>query len=596
MTHSLPRVVPNAFRSLWIAGPIFDKELRVSSRRRRNYILRFAYLAILTACLALVWISMVRLPTPGLQMVSRMAEAGKAIIAFIIWFQFVGTQVVAAIMLSTSISDEIQGRTLGALMTTPISSFQIVLGKFLSKLLQLLLLLAISLPLLAIVRVFGGVPWGYVVSSLLITLTTVLLAGSVSIFFSIFNKQAYTVIIATILTFAVFFALVPLFAAFAHKSILGNWPDSDFMGIMLSPNPYVMMFANTINMLEPRAVGRVPGFIWPIHCTIILVVSMVVLLLAVIFVRRVALSQAVGGAHTSRRVRRGQRTAGPAMDEYQSSAVRLRRVKGPVVVWRELRTPLIGRRKLLSYIMIFLALVMLIISYGLFAREDLLDKRDTHISYAIVFLCLGALLGIVMPATSICSERESRSWPLLLSTTLTDWQIMGGKFIGVLKRSFVGWFLLIGHVTFFTLVGFIHPVGLLQTAILIAWLSVFAAGAGLYFSTVFRRTTTAVIANLLLAAFLWLLMPVLLGVVAAGTAELRQWLGLYIDTNPFVQMGCIMHGTSGAGSLKSYNWAGLSDRSAGAATLWMLCCFVTYGLVGLLLLWRAKCRIRRSVF
>jgi len=50
-----------------------------------------------------------------------------------------------------------------------IGRFQIVAGKLLSKLWQKLILLAISLPLLAVVRVFGGVPWDYVLSSLAVT-------------------------------------------------------------------------------------------------------------------------------------------------------------------------------------------------------------------------------------------------------------------------------------------------------------------------------------------------------------------------------------------------------------------------------------------
>ena len=36
----------------WLTGPIFGKELRVSSRRRRNYVLRFVYLMLLTGFLA----------------------------------------------------------------------------------------------------------------------------------------------------------------------------------------------------------------------------------------------------------------------------------------------------------------------------------------------------------------------------------------------------------------------------------------------------------------------------------------------------------------------------------------------------------------
>ncbi len=194
----------------WLTGPIFDKELRVSSRRRRNYVLRFAYLAFLTTLLVLVWIEVIEYHDSNLYRMSRLAEAGKIIIACTVWFQFCVTQIVAVIMLSSSISDEIYNRTLGLLMTTPISSFQIVMGKLFSRLLQLILLLAISLPLLAIVRVLGGVPWGYVVSSLCVTLTTILFVRSLSLFFSIFTRRAYVAIIVTCLTIGVLFALLPL--------------------------------------------------------------------------------------------------------------------------------------------------------------------------------------------------------------------------------------------------------------------------------------------------------------------------------------------------------------------------------------------------
>ena len=188
----------------WLTGPLLDKELRVSSRRRRNYVLRFAYVFFLTIFVAIVWLSVVKYQGTAAYQRSRMGLAGKTIITTIVTFQFIATQLIAIIMLSTSISDEIYHRTLGVLMTTPITSFQIVIGKLFSKLLQLILLLAISLPLLAIVRIFGGVPWDYVLSSLCITLTAVIFAGSLSLFFSIRNRRAYVVIIKPFLLWVFF--------------------------------------------------------------------------------------------------------------------------------------------------------------------------------------------------------------------------------------------------------------------------------------------------------------------------------------------------------------------------------------------------------
>jgi len=184
----------------WLTGPIFDKELRVSSRRKRNYTLRLIYVILLTFFITIVWLSMVKSEGSSAYQKSRLALAGKTIVSTIVTFQFIATQVIAVIMLSTSISDEIYHRTLGLLMTTPIGSFQIVMGKLFSKLLQIILLLAISLPMLAIVRIFGGVPWNYVLSSLCITLTAVIFAGSLSLHFSINDRRAYVVIIKTVVT------------------------------------------------------------------------------------------------------------------------------------------------------------------------------------------------------------------------------------------------------------------------------------------------------------------------------------------------------------------------------------------------------------
>ena len=120
---------------VWLTGPIFDKELRVSSRRRRNYVLRSAYIILLSVFILSLWYSIfgIRRSGSAVYLVSRSSQAGKYIIATTVWFQFLVTQLIAVIMLSSAISDEIRAGTLSVLMTTPINSFQIVIGKLLSK-------------------------------------------------------------------------------------------------------------------------------------------------------------------------------------------------------------------------------------------------------------------------------------------------------------------------------------------------------------------------------------------------------------------------------------------------------------------------------
>ena len=89
-----------------VTGPILEKELRVSSRRRRNYVLRFAYPVLLLAFVVLVWLE----ATEGLKgatqtyLVAHMGEAGIKIALTVAWFQFIAAQLVAIVLASSSVS------------------------------------------------------------------------------------------------------------------------------------------------------------------------------------------------------------------------------------------------------------------------------------------------------------------------------------------------------------------------------------------------------------------------------------------------------------------------------------------------------------
>ena len=485
-----------------------------------------------------------------------------------------------------SISDEIYHRTFGLLMTTPINSFQIVMGKLASSLLQLILLLAISLPLLAVVRVFGGVPWDYVISSLCITLTAAIFVGSLSLFFSIFSRRAYVVIIMTFFTLGMLFAVLPLFTVLFINNIVSY---REFSLVLSYLNPYFLLGLNTEAMMSPRMGGWMTTFSWPLHCAIMLAGSVLMLFVSVIMVRKVAIRQATGQLGTSSRRRSNRKAA-------SGSGGRPRRVKGPPVLWKELRSPVLGRRKIITFAVIIGCLILLFITYGLCEREGILDEEPVQILYVFIFMCLGMLFTIVLPATCITSEKESRSWPLLLATTLSDWKIISGKFIGILRRCLPIWFVLFGHIIVFTLAQMIYPIAIIQMAILVAWVMVFLSGTGLYFSSRFRRTTTAVIMNFTLAAVIWAIVPLLLVLIVQMMHE-HEFLEAYMDTNPFFHAIVVMDGTIGhwGGRSGRYYWM-TSEMDAAESTIWMLTCMLGYMFLGFLFVWRAKCRLRRNIF
>ena len=603
----------------WLTGPIFDKELRVSSRRKKNYTLRLIYVILLTIFVAIVWLSVVKSEGSSVYEKSRMALAGKRIVTTIVMFQFFATQVIAVIMLSTSISDEIYHRTLGLLMTTPISSFQIVMGKLFSKLLQIILLLAITLPLLAIVRILGGVPWEYVLSSLCITLTAVIFAGSLSLFFSINNRRAYVVIIKTVFTLGVLFIFIPLITGillnprWINAPVFGN-PIISFplLVAFIHLNPFGVMSVNTATMISPSASRTMMLFAitptgasflyWPLHCILILGASAVIIALSVKVVRTVALRQATGQIESGlNRIRAKKSKNSSRRHNKQSDQLGvIRPVTGSPVLWRELRAPMIqGAEGRNSIIGLVIAVIALLITYG--TCDEYLDEAFTQVGYALMFTVIGSVFTIILSATSITSEKETQSWPILLATSMDDWHILMGKAIGVFSRCLPIWLLMAGHIFLFICLRYIHPIAMFHMPIFITGLVAFLIGAGLYFSARFKRTTSAVIASFALAIALWVVLPAMVGLASVFIHNYNT-IGKLVSANPAAQLYLLMDGAGGSFNARTdlskltYQWPDSSLRKIWSTTGLIIIYMLVYTAAGVFFGWRAKCRFRRNIF
>ena len=146
----------------------------------------------------------------------------------------------------------------------------------------------------------------------------------------------------------------------------------------------------------------------------------------------------------------------------------------------------------------------------------------------------------------------------------------------------------------FCLFGIVHPAAILQFIIFAAWVTLFLCGTGLFFSTRFKRTTSAVIANVTLAAFLWALFPLLLGLLLAITRSGDDLLEVCLDFNPFVHAYVIAEATAHRGSLHRFDWCQRSLRDLDSAMAWMVFNFILYVGVGWLFLARAWSRLRRN--
>jgi ABC-type transport system involved in multi-copper enzyme maturation permease subunit len=510
LKHSFRFISPR-----WLAGPIMDKELRVMARRKRSYLVRFLYLVVMLLVVAVPWAQMMRGGSSNAAWrVSQMSQIGITLTLILTWMQFLSAQLLAVVFLSSAISDEIYHKTLGVLMTTPITGFQIVFGKLISRLLSLMILIGLSLPVLGLISLLGGVPWGYVISSFCITLTAALFAGTLSLFISIFQKRAYSVIVQTILAMIIWYLGVPVLLGWLSdwKFFMDSQLNQKFLIFLSFSNPYVGF---ALNQSSAMPVGfHVPMF-WPWHCGIVLAESILILLLAAKIVRRVALAQ-IGG-QVDRPILAGLWKFRKQSAFESESDVKLRTVTGQPVFWKETREPwLQGRRRIKTIITAIIAAAVLVASYGIGIKERYLDEDYTQVIYGIVLFLVGIIETILLSATMITTEREAQSWPILMATPLTAGQVLFGKAAGVVRKSIPAWFLLAAHLLIFTLVGYLHPAVSLHLFIIGAGIGLFTLGSGLFFSSMCRKTTTAVMANVGLAGGLWLGIPIFAGLTGEG--------------------------------------------------------------------------------
>ena len=176
------------------------KELRGRMRGRRAFVILTLYLLFLAA-FAWSWQLIAERRYGGDTLSGGSAAFASALIGQEIFGALLVVETLLVVFLAPamtagSISLEREKQTLDLLITTPISSLAIVLGKLLSALSWIFLLLLASIPVTALVFTFGGVGPDDMVKGYVVLLVTALFYGSVGLFVSALVKrtQAATVI------------------------------------------------------------------------------------------------------------------------------------------------------------------------------------------------------------------------------------------------------------------------------------------------------------------------------------------------------------------------------------------------------------------
>jgi ABC-type transport system involved in multi-copper enzyme maturation permease subunit len=178
------------------------KELRGRMRGPRAFVWVTIYLAVLASVAVLVY-TVQRDAAASQSSFSGgnpyvSAQVGQALFATLLFLQVLLVVFLAPAATSGAISLEREKQTLDLLTATPISTLGIVLGKLAAALAFVVILIVASIPLTALVFLFGGVAPEDVLRGYVVLFVTAIGFGSVGLFLSSLTRRTQT---ATVLTY-----------------------------------------------------------------------------------------------------------------------------------------------------------------------------------------------------------------------------------------------------------------------------------------------------------------------------------------------------------------------------------------------------------
>ena len=190
----------------WFGGvaAVGSKELRGRMRGRRAFVTVTFYVGVLAVFVGMVYLlirntvqsQVLNMGGTGSPFLS--AQVGQAVFSGILLLETLIVLFLAPAFTTGAISLEREKQTLDLLAVTPIPSLAIVLGKLVSALTWVLILVFSSIPLTAVVFVFGGVGPEDIVRGYLYVLALAIGLGALGLFFSAVARRTQA---ATILTY-----------------------------------------------------------------------------------------------------------------------------------------------------------------------------------------------------------------------------------------------------------------------------------------------------------------------------------------------------------------------------------------------------------
>jgi ABC-type transport system involved in multi-copper enzyme maturation permease subunit len=495
-----------------LVGPVFRAELVGTARRRRYYILRALYGAVLLLMIGLNYKNAFDHGQEGPLVVSiaDMANFGQYLFLSFAVVQGVALLLLIPPLFGGVIADEKQRKTLHYLMASSLTSAEIVLDKLAGRALHVGVYVAIGLPVVCLIGLFGGVAIEYVAAAYVATAAITFFAAALTVLVSTLARRVRQAVLVSylllvgwivgpvvVITLTVMITLTvrPLSPLLVFNALKWAAVPSPLVFYIT----YLMKFGGpnrTVLGLGPAVL--VKPFLWMVGFQVAM--GLLFLLIAIWQLRPTFRRQEVTRSRLNWFGDRPPRWRWLARPECGERAV----------LWKEChftRTDVFTKLCVLPATIILTVVLVLfgmIDETGWLAFTDLArtgyatagaDSRlrfnESLRAVSPYYIALWLLAVAGASASSVTAEREQDTWVSLIATPLSGGAILLGKIFGAVwgLRGFgalMGLLWLAGLLS-----GAIHPLGLILALGVVSLLSWFVATLGVFASLWAPNTSRA---------------------------------------------------------------------------------------------------------
>ncbi len=452
-----------------IDNPVLQRELISNLRTPRAFLLMLVYQ------IALASVVLIAYPRDTKIDLSRESASAQRLVDFFFVGQFAIASLMAPSFTAGAISGEKERKTYEMLLASPLRPWVIVSGKLIAALAHLVVLVSGSLPIIMLCLPLGGVSIYELLAAYVGLLSAIFLFGSISMYCSsYFKRTSASLVVSYVLILPILMVGVVSWLWLAQQGDLRLLITITFVPAICLFVGFSLLAVTARRLLYPPDVGSQGSEVVDLDQEQREAVGLVI-----------------------------QRDQFPDNLFAPPRRKTLMDDKANPVYDKEMHAELFSQGTLMLRLVIQLSMVLAIplMAVLLFLMPNL---ASYYVGYVLVFNILAAP---VFTAGSITSERERQTLDLLLTTTISSWEIMWGKLLAGYRVSFV----LTSFLMFPLLLSFLNPELFKNWKAMLVFIaicivaSVFNAVLALFLSTLLRKTSSAMMISYVVLMFLYCL-------------------------------------------------------------------------------------------